>query len=139
MYVAGCRVSSYLPSEIVVAFLWAQLQHADAITEARRERWFSYHAALKGMAAAGLLHPPAVPDDCELKGHIYYVLLRDVSERSAVLSPLRAYGIGSAFHCAAAFFAHRTALWARPRIDGDDRGCNGATDPLADLDRDRAR
>jgi dTDP-4-amino-4,6-dideoxygalactose transaminase len=90
--------SSYLPSEIVAAFLWAQLQDAEAITAARRTRWYAYHAALTELASAGRLTCPTVPDACALNGHIYYVLLPSDADRGAVLSQLRASGIGSAFH-----------------------------------------
>ena len=90
--------SSYLPSEIVAAFLWAQLQHTDAITAARRARWYAYHAAFESMAGDGLLQRPSITDGCELNGHIYYVLLPLGRDRSAVLAQLRAQGIGSAFH-----------------------------------------
>jgi dTDP-4-amino-4,6-dideoxygalactose transaminase len=90
--------SSYLPSEIVAAFLWAQLQKADAITVARRTRWYAYQAALTEMAGAGLLTCPTVPDGCSVNGHIYYVLLPPDADRGTVLSQLRTHGIGSAFH-----------------------------------------
>jgi dTDP-4-amino-4,6-dideoxygalactose transaminase len=90
--------SSYLPSEIVAAFLWAQLQDAEAITEVRRARWYAYHTALADMAAVGRLQCPTVPDGCEVNGHIYYVLLSPDTDRGAVLARLREHGIGSAFH-----------------------------------------
>lgn len=90
--------SSYLPSEIVAAFLWAQLQDAEAITAARRARWYAYHAALEDMAVAGLVQRPSIPDACEINGHIYYVLLPGALERRAVLLQLRHHGVGSAFH-----------------------------------------
>ncbi len=90
--------SSYLPSEIVAAFLWGQLQHAGAVTLARRVRWHGYDAALAELAAAGRLQRPHVPEACTVNGHIYYVLLPPDTDRSDVMSRLRAQGIGTAFH-----------------------------------------
>src|SRR6201999_4147591 len=67
--------SSYLPSEINAAFLWAQLEAAERITRERLALWQRYHDGLAPLEQRGLLRRPIVPDDCAHNGHIYYVLL----------------------------------------------------------------
>jgi dTDP-4-amino-4,6-dideoxygalactose transaminase len=90
--------SSYLPGEIVAAFLWAQIEEADAITERRLEMWARYHADLAGLESAGLLRRPVVPTDCHHNAHMYYVLLRDRERRTALIDHLARNGIQSVFH-----------------------------------------
>jgi dTDP-4-amino-4,6-dideoxygalactose transaminase len=90
--------SSYLPGEIVAAFLWAQIEEADAITERRLEMWGRYHADLAGLESAGLLRRPVVPTDCRHNAHMYYVLLRDRERRTALIDHLARNGIQSVFH-----------------------------------------
>lgn len=90
--------SSYLPSEIVAAFLWAQLQDCDAITAQRRTAWHVYHQALRDLAGTGRLTPPTIPAECEINGHIYYVLLPTRADRQCVIDALKEQGVGTAFH-----------------------------------------
>jgi dTDP-4-amino-4,6-dideoxygalactose transaminase len=90
--------SSYLPSEIVAAFLWAQLQDSGQITGARRVAWQTYHDALENLEQRGLLIRPTVPEGCTQNGHIYYILLPTGAARPAVIAALREFGVGSAFH-----------------------------------------
>lgn len=90
--------SSYLPSEIIAAFLSAQLEEAAAITQMRRALWDRYHSALAELETAGLLRRPCVPEDCEHNAHLYYVLLRDGEERARTIAALRALGVMSVFH-----------------------------------------
>jgi dTDP-4-amino-4,6-dideoxygalactose transaminase len=90
--------SSYLPGEIVAAFLWAQLEDADAITGRRLGIWSRYHEAFADLEAAGRVRRPIVPDDCEHNAHIYYLLLPGLAERSAFIARMRELGIGPVFH-----------------------------------------
>jgi dTDP-4-amino-4,6-dideoxygalactose transaminase len=90
--------SSYLPSDIVAAFLWAQLQDCDAITDDRRAAWNFYHTALADLGGKGRIVRPTVPQDCVLNGHIYYLLLQSLSERQRVIAALAEAGVGTAFH-----------------------------------------
>src|SRR5690606_31222893 len=69
--------SSFLPSEVIAALLWAQLETADAINRRRIELWDRYHAALAPLEARGVLQRPTVPEDCVHNGHIYYALMSD--------------------------------------------------------------
>ncbi|MCC8943283.1 dTDP-4-amino-4,6-dideoxygalactose transaminase [Bradyrhizobium sp. Arg68] len=90
--------SSYLPSEIIAAFLWAQLEQVERITRERRALWQRYHAGLEGLESRGLLRRPIVPADCSHNGHLYYVLLADGIDRQAVLRKLKDNGVASVFH-----------------------------------------
>lgn len=90
--------SSYLPSELVAACLLAQLEQAEEITAGRIDIWNRYHAALAPLEAKGLIRRPVVPDECRHNGHIYYVLLNDIADRSALTSELKRAGIQSLTH-----------------------------------------
>lgn len=90
--------SSFLPGELVAAFLWAQLEEGRQITDQRLEVWRKYHALMQPLEAAGLLRRPIVPADCEHNAHMYYVLLDESIPRQPVMERLRQAGIGAVFH-----------------------------------------
>jgi len=90
--------SSYLPGELVAAFLWAQLQNASDITSKRLEIWNRYHSLLEQFETADLLRRPIVPNDCQTNAHIYYVILKSQEVRDSVLHALNQDGIGAVFH-----------------------------------------
>jgi dTDP-4-amino-4,6-dideoxygalactose transaminase len=90
--------SSYLPSELNAAFLYAQLESIERICAERLALWERYHTAFAPLEEQGLLRRPVVPVECTHNGHIYYVLVRDLETRTRVLDDLRAAGIGAVFH-----------------------------------------
>ncbi|HET7815818.1 MAG TPA: dTDP-4-amino-4,6-dideoxygalactose transaminase [Candidatus Baltobacteraceae bacterium] len=90
--------SSYLPSEIIAAFLWAQLEAADDLLERRLALWNAYHARMEPLERAGKLRRPIVPAEIEHNAHLYYVLVPDAATRTRVLAELKAEGIGGLFH-----------------------------------------
>jgi len=90
--------SSYLPSEINAAFLWAQLEHADEITAERLRIWDAYHEAFAPLEDAGLLRRPIVPEAATHNAHMYYVLLPDLAARTAFIAKLAAEGVHGVFH-----------------------------------------
>lgn len=90
--------SSYLPSEILAAFLAAQLEQADDITERRLAIWNAYHAAFEGLEAQGRVRRPVMPPQCTHNAHMYYLLLPDLAARTAFIDYLRQAGIGAVFH-----------------------------------------
>jgi dTDP-4-amino-4,6-dideoxygalactose transaminase len=90
--------SSYLPSEIIAAFLLAQLEHVETLNERRRAAWNAYHAAFAPMEEQGLLRRPIVPAMCGHNGHMYYLLLPDLESRTRFLSSLKSKGISAVFH-----------------------------------------
>lgn len=90
--------SSFLPGELVAAFLWAQLEEADQITQRRLVNWRYYDEALRSLEGRGVLRCPIIPEDCQHNAHMYYVLLSPEIDRQAVLDEFRRSGIASVFH-----------------------------------------
>jgi dTDP-4-amino-4,6-dideoxygalactose transaminase len=90
--------SSYVPSELVAAYLFAQLEKADEILAARRAIFARYLSALEPLERRGLLRLPVVPPDCEPNGHLFYVLAESGSVRDALLKFLEEAGINAVFH-----------------------------------------
>lgn len=90
--------SSYLPGELIAAFLWAQFEEADKITQTRLASWHYYHSALASLEYRGLLRRPVIPEECRHNAHMYYVLLRSDVDRERVLRELMNQGISSVFH-----------------------------------------
>ena len=90
--------SSYLPGEIVAAFLWAQFEEVDAITKRRLAMWNTYHQWFADSEKAGKLRRPVIPAHCTHNAHMYYILLPDVARRSATIERLKALGVHSVFH-----------------------------------------
>jgi dTDP-4-amino-4,6-dideoxygalactose transaminase len=90
--------SSYLPSEIQAAYLWGQLECADKITQNRLDIWNDYYAALSGLAQKSLIELPTIPEDCKHNGHMFYLKVKDLEERTALLAHLKAEDIYAVFH-----------------------------------------
>jgi dTDP-4-amino-4,6-dideoxygalactose transaminase len=90
--------SSYLPGEITAAFLWAQMEEADAITARRLRIWDRYHEAFAGLEAEGLAERPLLVTDGVPNGHSYHLLLPSLETRTALIETLRGQGIQAVFH-----------------------------------------
>jgi dTDP-4-amino-4,6-dideoxygalactose transaminase len=90
--------SSFLPGELIAAFLWAQLEEADRITKARLASWQRYHDLLAPLEANGLLRRPIVPDGCQHNAHMYYVLPAPEIDRQKVLDEFKRRDIWPVFH-----------------------------------------
>jgi len=90
--------SSYLPSDMLAAFLYAQLEHMAEISRLRRQIYERYHAELQPLAERGLLTLPVVPADCGTNHHLFHILLADQDQRSALLEHLKRAGILATFH-----------------------------------------
>jgi dTDP-4-amino-4,6-dideoxygalactose transaminase len=90
--------SSYLPGEIVAAFLWAQMDEAKKITQKRLAIWHAYHGALLSYAREGVMRLPIVPDDCRHNGHMFYVLFGSLDMRTKAIEFLKQNDILSVFH-----------------------------------------
>ncbi len=90
--------SSYLPGELVAAFLFAQLEKADAILQSRLTVWQNYHRLLEDLELAGNIRRPVIPEDCCHNGHMYYVLTADLEERTRLMAFLQEQGIQAVFH-----------------------------------------
>lgn len=90
--------SSYLPSDMNAAYLWAQLEQAQEITNARLARWEQYDMLLQPLKERGILELPTIPEGCVHNGHMYYAKARDLEERTRLLVFLKENGIWSVFH-----------------------------------------
>ncbi len=90
--------SSFLPSEMNAAYLLAQLEAHEQITAARMARWNQYAAGLADLEAAGALTRMKVPAHCTHNAHMYYILLRSLEERTALIAYLKERGISAVFH-----------------------------------------
>ena len=90
--------SSFLPSDVIAAFLWAQLEQADCITADRMAVWQRYHEMMAPLERQGLLRRPIIPDNCQHNAHMYYLLLAEEIDRQAVLDTFRQNRIGVIFH-----------------------------------------
>jgi dTDP-4-amino-4,6-dideoxygalactose transaminase len=90
--------SSFLPGELIAAFLWAQIEEAERITSERLKIWQNYHSLLEPLELRGMLRRPIVPEGCEHNAHMYYVLISEEVERRKVLDEFRRNEIASVFH-----------------------------------------
>lgn len=90
--------SSYLPSDVLAAFLLAQLEHRAEVQATRRRIWETYATALGPWAAASDVQLPVVPPECEQSYHIFYLLMPTLEARQALIAALRADGIMAVFH-----------------------------------------
>jgi len=90
--------SSYLPSELIAAFLWAQMEEAESITARRLSIWQTYHEAFEKLEINGCLRRPYIPHYCQHNAHMYYLLMPDVETRSAFISYMKNHGVHCVFH-----------------------------------------
>lgn len=90
--------SSYLPGEIIAAFLWAQLEDAEQITQRRMASWNRYHELLEPLESKNIIRRPIVPEECQHNAHMYYILLSPEIDRQTVLDEFKRNDILSVFH-----------------------------------------
>ena len=90
--------SSYLPSDMNAAYLWAQLEMAEEMNDARLAVWNRYYAELRLLAEEGKIELPTVPADCEHNAHMFYIKTKDIEERTRLIDYLKENGILSVFH-----------------------------------------
>ena len=90
--------SSFLPSEINSAFLWAQLESLEVIQARRKAIWTQYYDGLRDLAAKGFFVLPDMPDYATKNGHMFYLVCRNLHERTKLISYLKEQGIGAVFH-----------------------------------------
>jgi dTDP-4-amino-4,6-dideoxygalactose transaminase len=90
--------SSYVPSEICSAFLYAQLEQMEPISERRRAIYYRYQDGLASLEHEGLLRLPRIPADCDSNYHLFHILLADTETRDGLMAHLRQKGILAVFH-----------------------------------------
>ncbi len=90
--------SSYLPGDMNAAYLWAQLEMADEINDKRRSLFDMYDEQLAPLAERGLIECPQIPDGCVGNGHMYYIKVKDIEERTELIRFLEEHGVLAVFH-----------------------------------------
>jgi dTDP-4-amino-4,6-dideoxygalactose transaminase len=123
--------SSFLPSDILAAFLLAQLEQSDYIIHQRKEIWNHYHQAFETLEQQGKVRRPIVPAECQHNGHIYYLLTDDLETRTALLAHLKSKGFQATFHYVPLHSAPAGMRYGR--TSGDLRVTDDLSDRLARL------
>jgi dTDP-4-amino-4,6-dideoxygalactose transaminase len=90
--------SSFLPSEVIAAFLYAQLEHLNEIQKKRKALWNNYYHSLLPLQHAGKIKLPVIPDYATNNAHMFYLVCRNLKERTALLNHLKSKGILAVFH-----------------------------------------
>lgn len=90
--------SSYLPSELNAAYLYAQLEQAEKIFDDRMASWNYYYQELKALEDRGLLNLPYVPEECAHNAHMFYIKVKDLDERTRLIDYLKENGVNAVFH-----------------------------------------
>ncbi len=90
--------SSYLPSELNAAYLWAQLEYAEKIIENRMKSWKLYYSGLKHLADKGMIDLPVIPDGCSHNAHMFYIKVKNIHERTKMIQYLKEHGVMAVFH-----------------------------------------
>lgn len=90
--------SSYLPSELQAAYLWAQLEKAETIQEHRLNTWKAYYDRLEPLEKKGFIELAHIPEGCVHNAHMFYFKVKDLEERTALLEKFKAANVGAVFH-----------------------------------------
>ena len=90
--------SSYLPSDMNAAYLWAQLERADQINLNRLASWNAYYEGLQPLQDAGKLELPVIPEGCEHNAHMFYLMTGSLEERTELIAHLKRRGVLAVFH-----------------------------------------
>lgn len=90
--------SSFLPSELIAAFLWAQLENLEQIQQKRCDIWRQYYEGLKEWASANQIGLPFVPDYATNNAHMFYLVCQNLEQRSKLIKHLKENGISAVFH-----------------------------------------
>ena len=123
--------SSYLPSELNAAYLTAQLEQHEKIRDARMARWNQYNEAFKSLEEEGFITRMKIPAECTHNAHMYYILLRDLAERTDFIAKLKAQDIHCVFHYIPLHSAKAGLKFGR--FAGEDRYTSSQSDRLVRL------
>ena len=90
--------SSYLMNDVSAAYLWGNLEKADEINQDRLNSWKKYYDGLKELEESGLIELPTIPNECVQNAHMFYIKVKDIEERTALIEYLKQNDINSVFH-----------------------------------------
>lgn len=125
------RGSSYLPSELQAAYLWAQLEQAKEITNNRLKSWSMYWQGLCDLAERGFITMPQVPNNCQHNAHMFYIKCKNLKERQALLAHVKAQDILAVFHYVPLHSAPAGQQFSR--FHGEDRYTTQESEKLVRL------
>ena len=111
--------SSYLPSDMNAAYLYAQLEMADEITNDRLSSWNHYYKEFEELENKGRIQRPFIPENCTHNAHMFYLKTKDLEERTKLISFLKANEILSVFHYIPLHSAPAGAVYSR--FNGEDK------------------
>lgn len=123
--------SSYLPSELNAAYLYAQLEVADEINDSRLACWNQYYDSLAGLAEKGYIELPYIPEGCEHNAHMFYIKAKDLTVRTELLAFLKERNMGAVFHYVPLHSSKAGQKYGR--FHGEDRFTTTQSDRLARL------
>lgn len=122
---------SYLPSDMNAAYLWAQLEKADAINQDRLATWNAYHTAFQALAQKGKVTLPTIPHDCVHNAHMYYLKCSDLEERTRFISYMKENDVMTVFHYVPLHSAPAGLKFGR--FHGEDQYTTAESDRLVRL------
>lgn len=125
------RGSSYLQSDLNAAYLWAQLEKADEINDDRLATWNFYYEHLKPLADAGKIELPVIPEGCVHNAHMFYIKVKDLDERTALIAYLKENGVMAVFHYVPLHSAPAGIMFGR--FHGEDEYTTKESDRLIRL------
>ena len=123
--------SSYLPSELNAAYLYAQLEHAEEINQARLHSWDLYYRGLQCLAEDGSVSLPVIPEGCQHNGHMFYIKVKDAEERGRLIRYLKERDIETVFHYIPLHTSPAGLKWGR--FHGTDRYTTAESERLLRL------
>lgn len=122
--------SSFLPSEISAAFLWAQLEEIEKIQSKRKVLWNAYYSGLTNLNLSGVVKLPVIPDFASNNAHIFYIRWPDLAFRSKLINALRNNGISAVFHYLS---LHSSPYYSSRHDNRELIGSDGYSDKLLRL------
>ena len=123
--------SSYLPSDINAAYLWAELEQADKINDNRLATWNYYNENLKILEDEGYIQRPYIPEECKHNSHMYYIKAKDLEERTNLIKYLKENGVQAVFHYIPLHTAPAGIKYGR--FNGEDKYTTKESDRLLRL------
>lgn len=122
--------SSFLPSEVIAAFLWAQLEEMDDIQNKRKALWNKYYELLKPLSDKGMFRLPDIPEYATNNAHMFYLVCNNLEERTALIKKLKDNGVQAVFH----YLSLHSSEFYTPKHDGRDLPkCDNYADRLVRL------
>lgn len=122
--------SSFLPSEIIAAFLWAQIENLEDIQNKRKEIWYIYYDGLKPLADKGFFKMPELPNGATNNAHMFYLIMNSLEDRSKLIAYLKEHGIQSVFHYLS---LHKSDFYANKHDGRELNNCDNFADTLVRL------